>query len=504
MRRLLLSFGPLPGIVLLLLLFLFFPCATGICKEAKQINAPPKAGIEPAKETDSALECPELSINDSVVRAGLLYDLAARKVAWQKNADKVCPIASLTKMMVVLLVIEDIRAGKLSWDTPIQVTPEATMVGGSSVRLRKGVNMSVQNLLKAAMINSGNDATYLLAQYIGGSEAAFVNRMNRKAAQLGMNDTRYSNSTGMPASRRSDDNCSTPSDLLKLSIEMLKYKEILEISSIGREYIPQGSGRISLRNHNHLVEAFEEVDGFKTGFTLNAKFCVVATSCKNDRRLVSIALGAPSPTTRNRFVADVINTYYEGVGIGPMCRKSDSAYRMYVGDHRTGISRKAVALAGTSFGKSDGASITHRIRKGETLYVISKKYHCSVADLKRWNRLKGSSIKPGQQLKIRTASGMMMASADKADKDVSSGSSVKQAKASSLAAGKKVKSKAAAASVTRKDKSVVYYHVRPGDTLWNIASQYEGVTVKKIMKTNGISQGRNLKPGTKLKIVLNV
>jgi serine-type D-Ala-D-Ala carboxypeptidase (penicillin-binding protein 5/6) len=110
-----------------------------------------------------------------------LYDLFSDTILWEKNMHKAYPIASLTKMMVGLLVIEDIYAGKISWNSMIRVTPEATRAGGFMVSLKSGSSLSVEDLLKAALISSGNDAAYLLAQYLGGTEQKFVNRMNRRA-----------------------------------------------------------------------------------------------------------------------------------------------------------------------------------------------------------------------------------------------------------------------------------------------------------------------------------
>ena len=451
----------IPGILLSFLLFLFFLCGAGFCNELPD----PAIGTETAVTTVAApLSCPKISVNGSAARAGLLYDLEAKQVVWQKNMETVYPIASLTKMMVALIAMEEIYSGKLDRKAPVKVSGEATRVGGSSARLKTGGMVTVEDLIKAAMISSGNDASYMLAQHMGGTETAFVERMNRRAAQLGMNNTRYSNSTGMPARKRANDNRSTPSDLLKLSIEMLKYKELLDIASIGQEFIAQDTNRLKIRNHNHLVEAFEEFDGFKTGFTLNAKFCLVATACKQDRRLIAIALGVSSSTLRNRFVASMTNSYYEELGIGPLCKKSDYAYRRYVGDHRTDTIRVAAA--------SSGGAAVHRIRKGETLYHISKKYKCSVADLKRWNGLNGSSIRAGQKLKVHSSRAIASASP--------------------------------VSNPRKSNGSIVYYKVRPGDTLWNIASQYQGVSVKKIMRENRIKRANSLKPGTTLKIVLNV
>ena len=401
----------------------------------------------------------EIDVNDRLVRAGLLYDISADAVVWEKHKDRTFPIASLTKMMVALIVMEDIFSGQVDMDTLVKVTPQASRIKGSKVHLRKGCRVSVEELLKAALISSGNDASYLLAQFLGGTEYAFVQRMNKRAAQLGMKDTFYSNATGMPAPKSVNDNRSSPSDLLILAREMLSYDQLLDIAGTSNTVITQDKRVIKLRNHNGLVATYSDVDGLKTGFTKNAKYCLVATANKSGRRLIAIALGVSDWKTRNQFVASTISRYYETLGIGGLepktryaaanCNKKKSS--------STSASKKAYVS-----GFNAGESGLHRVKKGETLYKISSKYGCSVAELKSWNRLRGSIINPGQQLIVR--------------RDFQ------------------------ADSQTSRLRIVSFYKVRPRDTLWNISQKYEGVSVDDIMKVNQIKRARDLKAGTTLKI----
>jgi D-alanyl-D-alanine carboxypeptidase len=318
----------------------------------------------------------EISFRDTVVRAGLLYDVAADAIVWEKNKDSAFPIASLTKMMVALIAMEDIFDGKVDLDTTVKITPEAAKMTGSKVYLKTGCCVSVEELLKAALISSGNDAAYLLAQFLGGSESAFVARMNRRAFQLGMRDTFYSNSTGMPAPESADDNRSSPADLLILSKEMLKYEQLIEIAGMSNAVITQDNKPIKLRNHNGLVAAYEEVDGFKTGFTQNAKYCLVATANKNNRRLICIVLGVSDRGTRNQFVANSISRYYEALGLGGLERKTGSDMPNCVAQNRSsgGSAPKTAAVSGAASGQY------HRVKKGDTLYKIATRYGCAVSD----------------------------------------------------------------------------------------------------------------------------
>nr|WP_319492188.1 LysM peptidoglycan-binding domain-containing protein [uncultured Desulfobacter sp.] len=406
-----------------------------------------------AAQFKSDLRPPTVLINDQAVRAGLLYDLSTGTVVWNKNMHHTYPIASLTKMMVGLLVFEDIRAGKISWDTPIRVTPEATRVGGSMVGLKPGLFLCVEDLMKAALISSGNDATYLLSQYLGGTEQNFVCRMNQRAKQLGMASTVFSNATGMPAPNSCNDNYSSPSDLLLLCREMLNYDKLLQITRRGESVISQGGNLIRLRNHNQLVKTYEEVDGLKTGFTNNAKFCIAATSEKNGRRMIAIALGVASKSVRNRFVGSILSQSYIALGMGSLHSKTKSA----------------IAIKPRETNSALDAQTCHRVRKGDTLYGIAKQYGCSIKQLKSWNGLRGSQIHLGQNLCIHKNSDAIYTLMPRPA-----------------------------------ETTVIYYKVLPGDTLWKISKKYNGISVERLIQLNMLKRPTDLKVGDTVKIVLNL
>jgi D-alanyl-D-alanine carboxypeptidase len=431
------------------------PCSANPDQNPETVAVNITALPESSASIDSyePLAGPKIDINDVIVRAGLLYDATMDTVIWEKNMNQAVPIASLTKMMVGLLTIEDIRDGRTDWNVNVRVTPEATRVGGFSVSLQNGRSLSVEDLLKAAMISSGNDAAYLLAQFLEGSETQFVRRMNRRAAELGMQTTRFSNATGMPARQRSDDNHASPSDLLILCREMLKHEELLRIAGMYETVIFQSGQPIRLRNHNRLVGAYDEVDGLKTGFTQNARYCLAATAVKDGRRLIAIALGVPSRDLRNQLVGNMLCRYYTAAGDGPLNPRSGTAT----------VRIEDFAPLNTS------AAIVHRIQRGDTLFGIARTYGCSVHQLKTWNRLNGNLIRPGQQLKIYTSA--------------------------TTASGSGLIASAGAAP------AVIYYMVQPGDTLWQIARQYNGVSVKHLMRINNIIRASELKAGQTIKII---
>jgi D-alanyl-D-alanine carboxypeptidase (penicillin-binding protein 5/6) len=258
--------------------------------------------------------------NEHLLKGGLLYDVETKKILWQKEMDQTFPIASLTKIMVALLVREDIRDGKTDWETTVKVSREACQMGGSKINLRFGESLTVRDLMKSALIASSNDAAFQLAQFSGGTAQSFVERMNARAISLGMKSTFFSNPTGLPTASRATDNHASPLDLLILSTELLKYADITSIAACkDGEPVKHGEKTSELRNHNRLVCTYkDEVNGLKTGFTNHAGFCIVATTNRKNHKMISIVLGVKTSYARNTIVATMVNEYYAMLGLGKM------------------------------------------------------------------------------------------------------------------------------------------------------------------------------------------
>lgn len=328
-------------------------------------------------------------LNERLVKGGLLYDMEQQKVVWEKNMYTALPVASLTKMMVALLTVEDIRVGKITWTDKVTVKKLHVVYQN---RRRKIVPVNeeytLEGLFKAAMIASDNAASEAIAAYIGGSVSAFVQRMNDRAQELGMNSTRFSNPTGLPAYRSVNDNKSTSADLLLLSLEMMQYDEIIATTSQGYADVHNGTRTNTIRNHNRLVIDFEdEVDGLKTGYTRRAGFCLVATARKCDHRLVAIALGSGSPTLRNDFVKKMFDGYYSSIGLDKLGSNQNTAYASVV---------PAPELNKTK------EYLLHVVKRGETLVEIAQLYPgITVKQLLNINRLSYKRIlRAGAKLKI--------------------------------------------------------------------------------------------------------
>lgn len=246
----------------------------------------------------------------SPYKGAILVDAADGRVLFEDNADVVTPPASVTKLMTFLLVAEAIRDGALGPDTPVIVNAADSRIGGTQVWLKEREETTVRELLFALMIQSANDAAHALARVTAGSVPAFVERMNRRAADIGMTSTTFRTPHGLPpASRRiAEGDLTTPRDLARLSRHLLAHTDILAYTSVKVRDFRAGhaTARIEMRNHNHLLGSVAGVDGLKTGYTAAAAFCLAATAGRDGRRVVAVIMGAPERRLRDIKMAELI------------------------------------------------------------------------------------------------------------------------------------------------------------------------------------------------------
>lgn len=238
------------------------------------------------------------SLTDLKAKAAILIDCSTGTVLLEKNSHEKLPIASITKIMSMLLIMEAIDAGIISYDTKVTVSEYSWSFGGSQVWLEPGEIFTVDELLKAVAIHSANDATVALAEAIAGSEEAFVAMMNQKARELGMKDTNFLDCTGLTDTGH----YSSVYDIAVMSRELLlKHPEITEYTSIWhakfRENVP-GKNYVSLDNTNKLVRHYSGTVGLKTGYTSAAGHCLSAAAVRNGQQLISVVLGEPDSNTR--------------------------------------------------------------------------------------------------------------------------------------------------------------------------------------------------------------
>jgi D-alanyl-D-alanine carboxypeptidase (penicillin-binding protein 5/6) len=390
-----------------------------------------------------------------------------------------------------------VRAGKIAWSDHIQWTRE--IIVGYRKKRRKIYSDAIYTLrdvFKASMIASNNECAEQMARFLGnGDLRSTIDRMNSRAKELGMMNTFFSNPTGLPAPHVIFDNSSSPSDLLLLTLEMLKYNEVVEIASMGYAAIENGKSTSVISNHNHLtIDYSGEVDGLKTGYTRRAGFCLVATAAKCEHRLISIVLGCRGPQIRNEVVRDMFNDYYSSIGLdklGPNCPSPLSP---------SGENGNYITIY-------ERVRKTHVVKRGESLSAIASRYKCSTTQLKSWNRriINSNRVQSGQRLTVIVNQPKSVyiknpVNGNEADDDkpLITDSEKQDLERATETPG----NNAFSTEKIVKNTSIKYlYHtVEPGDTLFNIASRYKGSSVEELKSLNKISDMRNLKPGTRIKV----
>ncbi|WP_134683230.1 D-alanyl-D-alanine carboxypeptidase family protein [Brevibacillus migulae] len=253
--------------------------------------------------------------------SAILLEADTGTVLYEKNSNEKLPPASITKVMTMLLVMEAIERGELKLTDKVKASERAASMGGSQIFLQPGEEMTVDDMMKGIAIASGNDASVAMAEHIGGTEEAFVAKMNERAKQLGMKNTHFVNANGLPA----PDHYSSAMDIAIMSRELLKHDLITKYTGTYQDYLRKDSGNpFWLVNTNRLVRFYEGVDGLKTGYTTEAKFCLTATAKRNNMRVLAVVLGEPDPKTRNSEVSAMFNYAFNHFQVFPVYKKGDS------------------------------------------------------------------------------------------------------------------------------------------------------------------------------------
>lgn len=251
---------------------------------------------------------------ESDAKALILIEAETGTVLYEKDADMPLPPASVTKVMTMLLVMEAIDSGKIALTDMVSVSENAANMGGSQVYLEPGEQMSVHEMLKCVVVSSANDACVALAEYIAGSEEAFVALMNSRARELGMTHTNFENTNGLDDTTQN--HVISARDIATMSAELItKHPKILEYSSIWMDSIR--GGEFGLTNTNRLIRFYSGANGLKTGSTSKAKFCISASAKQNGMQLICVVMGASTRDTRNEtakklFDYGFANYAYEG------------------------------------------------------------------------------------------------------------------------------------------------------------------------------------------------
>mgnify|MGYP002530510801 FL=1 len=254
-----------------------------------------------APEFTSALEC----------QSAILMEASTGMVLYEKNADEALPPASVTKIMTLLLVMEAVDSGKIKLTDMVSVSENAASMGGSQVYLKVGEEMSVEEMIKCVVIASANDCAVALAEFLCGSEEAFVTQMNTRAKELGMENTNFENTNGL------DDTVTnhkiSARDIAIMSRELLSHELILKYSSTWMDTIRDGT--FGLTNTNRLVRFYSGANGLKTGSTSRAKFCISATAKRDGMQLIAVIMAAPTRDIRNNEAKQLLDFGFANYGV---------------------------------------------------------------------------------------------------------------------------------------------------------------------------------------------
>lgn len=236
-------------------------------------------------------------------KSAVLMEAETGKILYAKNEDEALPPASVTKVMTLLLIMEAIDSGQIKNTDMVSASEHACSMGGSQIYLEPGEQMSVEDLLKSVVIASANDAAVALAEHVAGSEEAFVNLMNEKAEQLGMQNSHFENTNGLDDT--TENHLTSAKDIAIMSRELIKHKKITQYSSIWMDSIR--NGEFGLTNTNRLVRFYKGATGLKTGSTSKAGFCITATAEREGMTLIAVIMASPTRDIRNNCAVKLLN-----------------------------------------------------------------------------------------------------------------------------------------------------------------------------------------------------
>lgn len=234
--------------------------------------------------------------------SAILMEQETGTVLYEKNADERMAPASVTKVMTMLLILEDLESGKLRLEDTVTASQRAASFGGSCVFLEEGERMSAEEMLKCIAVVSANDCAVAMAEHLSGTESLFVDRMNRRAEELGLLNTHFTNCTGL---FDDEDHYSSARDIAILSRELMRHEQILRYSTIWMDSIRGGA--FELVNTNKLVNRYEGCTGLKTGFTSKAMYCLSATAERNGSAFIAVVMHGESAESRNADAASLLN-----------------------------------------------------------------------------------------------------------------------------------------------------------------------------------------------------
>lgn len=299
------AFAAVTVLALILMSWMIVAASDGMepDEDEAEVGANVLTGAEALSSEADAVQTTALSLNAKSV---ILMEASTGRVLYESNADERLRPASVTKIMTILLVMEAIKAGTISYDDIVSVSENAASMGGSQVYLEPGEQMSVEELLKCVIISSANDASVALAEHVAGSEEAFIQRMNERAEQLGMKNTHFVNTSGLDDAPESDKHLTSARDVAIMSRELINnHPDVFKYSTIWMDTIRNGA--FGLTNTNRLIRFYRGATGLKTGSTSKAGFCISATAERDGMSLIAVVMASPTRDIRNEAAKTLLD-----------------------------------------------------------------------------------------------------------------------------------------------------------------------------------------------------
>ena len=295
-------------------------------------------------------------------KSAILMEESTGNILYESNPDERLPIASVTKVMTMLLIMEAVDSGKISLDDMVTVSENAMSYGGSTMFLETGEQLTVNDMLKGIAVASANDGCVAMAEHLAGSESAFVDMMNEKAKELGMENTHFMNTNGL----EEDDHYSSARDVAIMSRELMKHETIFNYTSIWMDTLR--GGKFQLANTNKLIRFYDGANGLKTGSTSKALCCLSAAAKRNDMQLIAVVLGAPTSAERFASAKSLLDYGFANYAVNTQITAGDEVQKIAV---EKGVDKEVGVVAGDSCStlvkKGQEDNITKEIKIDETI-----------------------------------------------------------------------------------------------------------------------------------------
>lgn len=303
--------------------------------------------------------------------SAIIIEASTGTIIYNKNEHEKLAPASMTKMMGLLLIMEQIEKGNLKWDEKVTASANASSMGGSQIFLETGEQMTVEELVKGISIASGNDAMVAMAERIAGTEEAFVELMNKKASELGLKNTNFKNCTGLDT----ENHYSSANDMALIAKELVKHDKILEFSGTYEDYIREGTDKsFWLVNTNKLVRFYQGVDGLKTGYTTTAGYCLTATAKKDGMRIITVVMNEPNSNTRNSETTAMLDYGFNMYGMEQLLNKDNVLGKIKVDlgekEYVEVVSKEEVNILNNK--NSNKRNVTYKVELNDVKAPIAK------------------------------------------------------------------------------------------------------------------------------------